>query len=121
MRTTEDNLFKLCVSELSAKKSPSPKKKAVQSTLAFGKSKATSTSKPPLEFKKVTASNDGGGSSSPVKSSSDDTSQDNSFREFRKICIRLAEEPSYLAKSKIMADFFTSGSSGGKLTEPFKS
>ena len=112
--TTESNTFKLCVSDLSAKKSPSPKKKAVQSTLAFGKSKASTTSKPSLEFKKVTAPNDGGGSSSPVKGGGDDISQDNSFREFRKICIRLAEEPSYLAKSKIMGDFFTSGSSGGK-------
>lgn len=96
-----------CVSELTAKKSPSPKKKSVQSTTAFGKSKVSSPSKPPLEVKK------GGEGSSPGKNDSDKNNQDNSFREFRKICIRLAEEPSYNAKSKIMADFFTKGSSGG--------
>jgi len=107
--------FQHYILDLTAKKSPSPKKKAVQSTLAFGKSTVPASAKSPLEFKKAAASTDGGESSSSAKSGSDNSSQDNSFREFRRICIKLAEEPSYNAKSKILAEFFTKGTSGGNL------
>ena len=97
--------------DLSSKTTPSPKKKTVQSTLAFGNTKASASSKSP----KTTAAPKGSGdqSSSPVKTGSDKNSLDNSFRQFRRICIKLAEEPSYNAKSKILEDFFEKGASGG--------
>ncbi|KAJ7393414.1 DNA ligase 3 [Desmophyllum pertusum] len=98
----------------STKSSPSPKKKVVQATLAFGKPKpSTPTKSTAADNKKAGSSGDGGHSSSPVKGGSDENSKDNAFREFRRICARLAEEPSYNAKSKILADFFENGSSGG--------
>lgn len=98
------------IKDLSSKTTPSPKKKTVQSTLAFGNTKASASSKSP----KTTAAPKGSGdqSSSPVKTGSDKNSLDNSFRQFRRICIKLAEEPSYNAKSKILEDFFEKGASG---------
>ena len=38
---------------------------------------------------------------------------DNSFQEFRRLCLQLADEPSYNAKTKIVASFFNKGASGG--------
>ena len=101
----------LTILELSSKKTPSPKKKTMQSTLAFGNAKASVSSKSP----KTAAALKGGGdqSSSPGKAESDKNSMDNSFRQLRRICIKLAEEPSYNAKSKILEDFFEKGASGG--------
>ena len=98
---------------MASKASPSPKKKTVQSRLT---SKPSTSSKPSLENKQAASSGGGGnGGSSPVKSGkSDERSQDDAFREFRKICLKLAEEPSYNAKSKVLADFFSNGSSGGR-------
>ena len=43
--------------------------------------------------------------------------KDNSFKMFRKICVDLANDSSYLTKTKIVADFFNKGSDG----ESFKS
>lgn len=103
--------------DLATKSSPSPKKKAVQATLPFGKPKPSTPSKSTLAGGKKAASSSGGShSSSPVKGGSGENSKDNSFREFRGICIKLAEEPSYNAKSKILANFFEGGSSGGTVT-----
>ena len=100
--------------DLATKSSPSPRKKAVQATLPFGKPKTSAASKSTsADVKKAAGSSDGGHSSSPVKGDSDQDSKDNSFREFRRICVKLAEEPSYNAKSKILSDFFKKGSSGG--------
>jgi len=99
---------------LATKSSPSPKKKAVQATLPYGKPRASAASKSiSVDVKKAGGSSDGGHSSSPVNGGSDENSKDNSFREFRRICGKLAEEPSYNAKSKILSDFFEKGSSGG--------
>ena len=104
--------FFLIFLELASKASPSPKKKTVQSRLT---SKPSTSSKPSLEHKQAASSGGGNEGSSPVKSGkSDERSQDDAFREFRKICLKLAEEPSYNAKSKILADFFSKGSSGGR-------
>ncbi|KAJ7388204.1 DNA ligase 3 [Desmophyllum pertusum] len=90
-----------------------PKRKLSQATLAFGKPKpSTPTKSTATDNKKAGSSGDGSHSSSPVKGGSDKNSKDNAFREFRRICARLAEEPSYNAKSKILADFFDKGSSG---------
>lgn len=105
--------FIFCL-DLATKSSPSPRKKAVQATLPFGKQKTSAASKSTsAEVKKAAGSSDGGHSSSPVKGGSDQDTKDNSFREFRRICVKLAEEPSYNAKSKILSDFFKKGSSGG--------
>ena len=101
-----------CV-DLSTKSSASPRKKVVQATLPFGKPKTSAVSKSTsVGDKKAAGSSDGHGSS-PAKGGSDQDSKDNSFREFRRICVKLAEEPSYNAKSKILSDFFKRGSSGG--------
>ena len=53
----------------------------------------------------ATDSGDAGGSS--------DTSPDNQFSEFRRVCGLLEVEPSYNAKTKIVADFIKHGSTGG--------
>lgn len=37
---------------------------------------------------------------------------DNSFREFRKLCRKVADENKYLEKSAIFKKFFTKGSDG---------
>ena len=103
-----------CLDLATKSSSPSPKKKSVQAALPFGKPKTSAASKSTsLDVKKAAGSSDGGHSSSPVKGGSDENSKDNSFREFRRICVKLAEEPSYNAKSKILSDFFEKGSSGG--------
>lgn len=47
--------------------------------------------------------------------SSAKTSRDNSFREFRILCAKISEEPSYNAKTKIVSDFFSKGSDEGKV------
>ena len=41
------------------------------------------------------------------------TSPDDLFSEFRHVCHLLEREPSYNAKTKIVADFIKQGSSGG--------
>lgn len=113
-QVTRDHISVLDLATKSTKSSPSPKKKVVQATLAFGKPKpSTPTKSTATDNKKAGSSGDGSHSSSPVKGGSDKNSKDNAFREFRRICARLAEEPSYNAKSKILADFFDKGSSGG--------
>lgn len=113
-QVTRDHISVLDLATKYTKSSPSPKKKVVQATLAFGKPKpSTPTKSTAADNKKAGSSGDGGHSSSPVKGGSDENSKDNAFREFRRICARLAEEPSYNAKSKILADFFENGSSGG--------
>ena len=100
--------------DLATKSSLSPRKKSVQATLPYGKPETSAASKSAsVDVKKAAGSSGGGHSSSPVKGGSDENSKDNSFREFRRICVKLAEEPSYNAKSKILSDFFTKGSSGG--------
>ena len=100
--------------DLATKSSPSPRKKYVQATLPFGKPKTSAASKSAsVDVKKAAGTSNGGHSSSPVKGGSDVNSKDNSFREFRRICVKLAEEPSYNAKSKILSDFFEKGCSGG--------
>ena len=41
-------------------------------------------------------------------------SKDNSFRQFRRLCADIAEESSYLEKTKIISTFLKKGSSGSK-------
>lgn len=41
----------------------------------------------------------------------DRTHKDNSFREFRRLCANVADEPSYLSKTEIISNFFKNGSS----------
>lgn len=47
-------------------------------------------------------------------------SKDDTFREFRRLCTMLAGEPSYNAKTKIIADVINTGASGGKHLKPTK-
>lgn len=42
------------------------------------------------------------------------TSPDDLFSEFRRLCQQLEGEPSYNAKTKIVADFIKNGSGGGR-------
>ncbi|XP_064110363.1 DNA ligase 3-like [Macrobrachium nipponense] len=44
----------------------------------------------------------------------DRTHKDNSFREFRRICANVADEPSYLGKTEIISKFLTYGTSKNK-------
>ena len=49
-----------------------------------------------------------------LASDSDQTDKDNSFRNFRCLCADIAEENSYLGKTKILSDYLARGSGGGK-------
>lgn len=53
-------------------------------------------------------SKDGGSSDSGAKGGS--SSKDNLFKEFRRLCAAIADEPSYNEKTAIVADFFARGS-----------
>ena len=65
---------------LATKSSPSPKKKAVQATLPYGKPRASAASKSTsVDVKKAGGSSDGGHSSSPVKGDNDKNGKDNSL------------------------------------------
>ena len=54
----------------------------------------------------------GGGDSSSETDSGG--SEDNLFSQFCRLCKQLEKEPSYNAKTKVVADFVKHGSSGGK-------
>ena len=41
--------------------------------------------------------------------------KDNSFRQFRRLCADIAEEPSYTGKTAIVAKYIKKGSSGGEV------
>lgn len=45
---------------------------------------------------------------------SNPTHRDNSLRQFRKICMTLSNENSYLQKTNILKEFFKKGSDGGE-------
>lgn len=44
----------------------------------------------------------------------DPSHKDNSLRQFRKICMALSNESSYLQKTNILKEFFNKGSDGSK-------
>lgn len=48
-------------------------------------------------------------------SNADPHHPDNSFREYRKLCARIADVSSYLAKTREVADFLKKGSDGSML------
>lgn len=50
-----------------------------------------------------------------VISNSDPSHKDNSLREFRKICVAIANESSYNVKTKVLKNFFEKGTDGGKV------
>ena len=50
----------------------------------------------------------------PSMTSSDLSSQDNSFRQFRRLCEDLEKEPSYNSKTKLVATYLKHGNSGSK-------
>ena len=47
-------------------------------------------------------------------SASDPSNRDNSFRQFRRLCEDLETEPSYNAKTKLVANYLKYGNSGGR-------
>ena len=57
-------------------------------------------------------SKDDGGSAS----TSGLSNRDNSFRQFRRLCEDLETEPSYNAKTKLVANYLKFGNSGGGMT-----
>ena len=58
----------------------------------------------------ATSSKDDGGSAS----ASDPSNRDNSFRQFRRLCEDIEKEPSYNAKTKLIANYLKYGNSGGR-------
>ncbi|XP_012282561.1 DNA ligase 3 isoform X2 [Orussus abietinus] len=54
------------------------------------------------------------GTSGISKESEEESSRDNSFREFRRICSQIAAESAYTGKTAILKTFFTKGSEAGK-------
>lgn len=56
---------------------------------------------------------DGGDPPSTPPPSSDVSSRDNSFRQFRRLCEDIEKEPSYNAKTKLVANYLKYGNSGG--------
>lgn len=77
-------------SQVKAGKKVPAAKKAVQTTL-------TAATKSPVSTKAA------------ATSSSSDATRDNSMRKFRRLCLDLEGEPSYLAKTKLIADFIKPG------------
>ena len=67
----------------------------------------------------VSTGDDSTDSGAGAGSSDGDTSPDNLFSEFRRLCGMLEVEPSYNAKTKIVADFIKHGSTGGRHQSPF--
>ncbi|XP_019624407.1 PREDICTED: DNA ligase 3-like [Branchiostoma belcheri] len=103
-------------------KAKSPKKKVVQATLSTTGKLQSPTKKPASSS---TGSDDapaaGPSSSSSAVTSGSLTSptptpdldhKDNAFREFRRLCALIAEEPGYNAKTKLVSDFLKKGSNG---------
>lgn len=56
---------------------------------------------------------DGGDPPSTPPPTSDVSSRDNSFRQFRRLCEDIEKEPSYNAKTKLVANYLKYGNSGG--------
>ncbi|XP_071946182.1 DNA ligase 3-like isoform X2 [Antedon mediterranea] len=130
MEDQEKDIIKKHIEELCIKlsaKSPG-KKKVVQAKL-------TSDMKVVSPTKKAAASSTGSSSRGPSSSSalasssgappssSNSSSEsnygsggkdhpDNSFREFRKLCAKIADESSYLGKTKLVSDYLKNGSTG---------
>jgi len=103
-------------------KSPARGKKAVQSALKFtGPGSAT---KPPGGASPLTTAamssskmdTDGGDPPSTPPPTSDVSSRDNSFRQFRRLCEDIEKEPSYNAKTKLVANYLKYGNSGDGFT-----
>ncbi|XP_038060939.1 DNA ligase 3-like [Patiria miniata] len=92
------------------KASTPAKKKAAQAKLSPSGQVVSPSKKAPTP----TASNsDVPSTSTSVASATTDTKHpDNSFREFRKLCARIADQSAYLAKTKEVETFIKKGSSG---------
>ncbi|XP_068124700.1 DNA ligase 3 isoform X2 [Hyperolius riggenbachi] len=132
LQDPEKELINQYVKELAAKvgAAPTPRKKtpakANQSPAAQGGSlpKAITPNPSPLKFSGFSAKPDpsttsaagsSSGSSSGSKLSTakcDPKHKDCLLREFRKVCAMVAEQPSYNAKTQIIHDFLTKGTSG---------
>uniref|UniRef100_K1Q677 DNA ligase 3 n=1 Tax=Magallana gigas TaxID=29159 RepID=K1Q677_MAGGI len=79
------------------------------------KKKATSKVQATLPFSPTKQKSDPGDEAGPSTSALESDApghRDDSFREFRRLCAEIAEENSYLAKTKLVHDFINKGSSG---------
>ncbi|XP_048589238.1 DNA ligase 3 isoform X2 [Nematostella vectensis] len=116
MKQDDQNTIKQLISGLSGKKvSPgkkasqkptsSPGQKKVQGTLTFS---PTNTSVRPL----MTVAGSSKADNLSASKAGAESSKDDAFREFRKLCVQLAEEPSYNAKTRLVANLLKKGPSG---------
>ncbi|CAH2222707.1 DNA ligase 3 isoform X1 [Pelobates cultripes] len=125
LQDPERDLITQHIKELAAKAGATPKKKTPsktnQSTAAQGSTpnKMPATSPSPLKFSGFTAkpgqspatpSSSSGSSISTAKC--DPTHKDCLLREFRKLCVMVADQSSYNTKTQIIQDFLTKGSAG---------
>lgn len=70
------------------------------------KQQKADTTPPPSASKPGAPGSKGGHQDPPT----DRKHKDNSFREFRRLCAAIADEPSYLSKTQLVSDFLTRGS-----------
>ena len=88
-----------------AKKATTPAKKATPAASPFTPKKAAAAPEPASSTSPTIKLE-----TRPVQGDPDH--KDNSFREFRRLCALIAEEPSYNAKTEIVSRFFLKGSDG---------
>ncbi|XP_035697308.1 DNA ligase 3-like isoform X2 [Branchiostoma floridae] len=121
MEDEEKQTILKLIKELESK-AKSPKKKVVQATLST-KGKIQSPTKKAASSATVSDDSPAAGPSSSSSASTsvsmtsptptpDIDHKDNAFREFRRLCALIAEEPGYNAKTKLVSDFLKKGSNG---------
>ena len=106
------------IKDLSLTRENASPKKQKQPKLAFGSSASASTKTNTSSEKTKSPPK------TPALSSNDEPKaniilenvdhKDNSFREFRRLCAMVSEEPGYNAKTEIMQKWFSKGSDGSK-------
>ncbi|KAJ8022059.1 DNA ligase 3 [Holothuria leucospilota] len=119
MEDVEKNLIRKHIDEmmskLASKKSPA-KKKTVQGVLTTAGKVVSPTKATTTPASSNSSQNNVPSTSSrsfSTNSSTTDTNHpDNSFREYRKLCARIADVSSYLAKTREVAEFLKKGSGG---------
>ena len=93
-------------------KSPGKKQDGGQTKLSFASPTKPSTSSSSKTQQDTDDTLSAGATSS--SSNGDISSRDNSFRQFRRLCEDLENEPSYNAKTKLVATYLKHGNSGSK-------
>ncbi|KAK6175663.1 hypothetical protein SNE40_014070 [Patella caerulea] len=116
LKDEDKDVIKQIIKDFQAKagtkaKTPVKRKPPAQGKLPFSPTKTNTTSKASTSTAKP--------STSKIKDEIDDNpddspeaEKDNSFRQFRRLCAEIAEENSYLGKTKIVSDYIRKGNSG---------